>query len=194
MFRKSLSRKQRIDEETYNLVSNNLKETTSFDEIDQEYLKEVIEKTNSDLINEYSKQSYDSQNPAELKKKFIKMATYYYLEILIKHKDLVKINVFTSLLTDLFEANKELALWFMKKLIYNQSLFLNVLLIDHTFEVREGIYKIITNSINSLYFIEDKYIREQFKYFVINKKEKISESGETKTSVMISVREGKLDS
>lgn len=178
---------ERAQEETYNRIMN-LNDENNF-EGDSEALKNLILTTEAEIIKEQSKKSTDKFNSVELKKKLLKMATYYYFGILIKNKDINKINNFTHFLSELFENNSESGLWFIKKLTSNQQLFLNVLLIDNTIEVREGIYKLITNCIKSLYFNEDKYINDQYNYFIL---EEIVDLEENKNIVKISKKEGKL--
>jgi hypothetical protein len=184
--RKSMCKLDRVNEETYNRIIN-MNKDRNLDEVDPESLKNLIHVTQADIIKDHSKRINDKLNSVELKKKLLKMATYYYFEILIKNKDVNKINNFTIFLIELIEINSEHGLWFLKKLTSNQQLFLNVLLIDNTFEVREGIYKLITNCLNFVYFNEDKYIKEQFKYFMV---EESFDEEENRNTVKITVQEG----
>lgn len=180
-----MGRNERIDEETYAVVSSNLKDI-NFDEMDPNNLKEMIIATQSTIRKEITKPSMDVINQTELKKRLVKMATYYFFEILIRHRDIHKINAFAILLCDLFEINTEQGLWLLKKLYANQQLFLNVSVVDTSSEVRDSISKLTGFLINNLYLHESKYIKDTYKYFTIDEVTHIDDQ----KSLKISVREG----
>jgi ubiquitin C-terminal hydrolase len=167
---KSMSKQDKLNESVYiNTVEIAKKKQLDFEnpehfnEIKNIYLQCIEEAT----------LAKKEKNPAtfNLKKKIIKLAIYFYFEVLVEHKDKNKSHSYANFLREMLDTDMNVACWFIKTMVIHKDIFVDFILANGSADVREGVSRLIINCIYGLYNDEMKYLKEKFPYMVLCSKD-----------------------
>jgi ubiquitin C-terminal hydrolase len=196
---KSMSKRDIFAEEVYCQVAEmirkydlEVKNPEHFEKIKSCFLQIKENVTKTHLAQKQEKRG----KTVNLKKKLIKLALFYYFEIIVNQPDHHKTTSYANFIRDIIETDRNTSCWFLKTMIQNRDLFVEFILARSSSEVRDGVSKIITNCIFNLFSDEEKYLKEKFFIFdivQIQEREEIIVRSEFRSSVMRFFKNNILD-